>query len=254
MRALLLAFGLLTWLPVPAVQAEDRDLGRAVGAFPWVGAALGLALAGLGALLEGHGTPLLRAAGVVALLAAVTGGLHLDGLADTFDGLGAGQKCAPEARRARMLEVMRDSRVGAFGVMALIVTLILKVAALGALADPLVWALGCAAARLLPALLMRLFPYARPAGLGRVFHDHAGPGALVVGVVPVLALLAACPPAAALATGAVSLLLIAAFGRLSRTLGGLTGDVYGAAVELGEALIWAGAALLQPAVSTGWTG
>jgi len=236
------AFGFLTRVPVGRGTFSDGELGRAVGFFPLVGAVLGLALAGLGAALAD--TPLapsLAALLLVVALALLTGGLHLDGLADLFDALGGGR-----GDRGRMLEIMRDSRVGAHGAAALVLVLLAKVLALGqvlarhdlaaVIAFPAVarWAVG-------PAIVF--VPYARQEGLGRAFKGAAGPGQLVLGTLITVALVAALevrllvPMAAAL--GVVALLALA----VRRHLGGLTGDVYGAAIELGEVTVLLGAVL-----------
>jgi adenosylcobinamide-GDP ribazoletransferase len=225
-RPCLAAFGFLTRVPVGRGTFSDGELGRAVGFFPLVGAVLGLALAGLGAALAD--TPLAPS-------------LHLDGLADLFDALGGGR-----GDRGRMLEIMRDSRVGAHGAAALVLVLMAKVLVLGqvlarhdlgaVIAFPAVarWAVG-------PAIVF--VPYARPEGVGRAFKGAAGPGQLVLGTLITVALVAALevrllvPMAAALAV--VALLALA----VRRRLGGLTGDVYGAAIELGEVTVLLGAVL-----------
>ena len=232
LRSLAIAFGFLTRVPVPTGAVLPRELGRAVAWFPAVGAVLGAMLAGLAHVLDGRLAPSLVAVAVVALLAAVTGGLHLDGVADVFDALGGGR-----GSRDRMLAIMRDSRIGAHGAAALALLLAGKLAAIAALvAHGRAWPVFAApvAARWAVVPLIAWFPYARPDGLGTAFHDHAG-AAQVAGAT-VLAALAlggfgapmVAPALAALAT-ALGLALW-----LTRRLGGLTGDVYGAAIELAE--------------------
>jgi adenosylcobinamide-GDP ribazoletransferase len=95
-----------------------------------VGLVLGLVLTGLAALLVGALPSTVLAVALVALLAGMTGGLHIDGLADTFDALGGGR-----GDRQRMLDLMRDSRIGAHGAAALVLLLMMKVFALAALLD-----------------------------------------------------------------------------------------------------------------------
>lgn len=241
MRAVVAAFAFLTRLPVWSRPLRDVDLGRSVAFFPLVGLGLGLALTGLGAALGGSLAPLLAAALMAALLAALTGGLHLDGLADLGDALGGGR-----GDRARMLEIMRDSRIGAHGAAALVLLLIIKVAALAdalhrrdfrlVLAFP-------AFARWAVTFMIVLYPYARPEGLGRAFNGEsrmlhvAGATALVAGIVGLLGWRLALPAAAALGAAAVLASLV------QRRLGGLTGDVYGAIIEVAEvAALVAGAA------------
>jgi adenosylcobinamide-GDP ribazoletransferase len=232
MKAVVAAFAFLTRLPVWRGPLRDVDLGRSVSFFPLVGLVLGFALTGLAAALAGTLAPTLIAALLAALLAGLTGGLHLDGFADVFDGLAGGR-----GDRARTLEIMRDSRIGALGAAVLVLLLIAKVAALAQLAerrDLLALLAFPTVARWLAALLIVLFPYVRPEGLGRAFSGEAGRVQAVVATViaaVVVAALGAHLILPALGTAAVVL----AFATwLHRRLGGLSGDVYGAAIELGE--------------------
>lgn len=240
MRALALALGFLSWLPAPSVEAGPRDLGRAVALFPVVGLLFGALLWGMLAGLHGHLPPLVAGGLGVGLLAWLSGGLHLDGLSDTFDAVGASTKPDPARRREKMLEVMRDPRAGPHGAAALVVVLGLKAAALGAVAPGPALLLGPAVARWAASLLVVAFPYARPDGLGRTFVDEARGWAVgLAGLGLGGALLAVGPQAALSGLGAVGAAALLAV-RLRRHLGGLTGDVYGAGVELTEALFFVG--------------
>lgn len=235
------AFGTLSVLPV-RVHRWDREAARGgmLGA-PVVGLVVGGCAAGLGLLLLLLGAgPLLAAVASVAVPAALTRGLHLDGLADTADGLGSG-KPAEEA-----LRIMKRSDIGPFGVLTLVLVLLAQVAALAQLyADS--WVRGGTAAvtsavvaRLALTLAARTgVPAARPEGLG----------AAVAGVVPVpgaLAVTAICtivaaasgmtlgPYGAVRAAAAVLLSLATAellLRRCTRRFGGVTGDVFGALAE-----------------------
>jgi adenosylcobinamide-GDP ribazoletransferase len=227
-----LAFAFLTRLPVPVGPAQPLQLGAAVAWFPLVGALLGaaqwLGFATLARALD----PLFLGLSLVALGAALTGALHLDGLADVFDGLSGGR-----GDRARMLEIMRDPRIGAHGACALVLLLVGKILASAELCShghwqPLAAAPVCA--RFAAVLLIRMFPYARPDGLGRAFHDHsrgshviiaALSSALAIGFIGVSGL-------ALLAVALISAALLALW--VQRRIGGLTGDAYGAAIELSE--------------------
>jgi len=178
------------------------------------------------------------------LLEAVTRGLHMDGLMDTADGVLSG------APRERALEIMKDSSVGAMGVVAAVLIVLLKVAALGALARadaaaPLL--AGWAAARALPALDVYAWPYARAAGTGEAFTRERTPGPVVMAA----GLLAVGLAATALVTLAVDgagawyaglavavvamAVALAVQAAVAKRLGGLTGDVYGMGIELAEA-------------------
>jgi adenosylcobinamide-GDP ribazoletransferase len=235
MKPLVAAFAFLTRLPVWRGPLRDVELGRSVSFFPLVGLVLGFALTGATAGLAGSLAPWLVAVLLAALLAALTGGLHLDGLADVFDALGGGR-----GDRVRMLEIMRDSRIGAHGATALVLLLVAKVAALAQVVerrDLLALLAFPTVARWLAAVLVVLFPYARPEGLGRAFSGEAGRvqvGAATAIAAVTLAVLGPALLLPALGTAAAVL----AFGYwLYRRLGGLTGDVYGAAIELGEVVM-----------------
>jgi adenosylcobinamide-GDP ribazoletransferase len=242
-RPLVAAFAFLTRLPVWSGPLRDEDLGRSVTFFPLVGLVLGLVLTGLGAALVGPVAPTLAAVGLVALLAALTGGLHLDGVADVFDALGGGR-----GDRQRMLDIMKDSRIGAHGGAALVLVLLAKVVAVaevlarrdltGLLAFPAIarWAVT-------PAIVFS--PYARPEGTGRAFHGEArawqvaGATALLAITLAALGPRLLVPAAAALAASSLLALW------LGRRLGGLTGDVYGAAIEIAEVVALATTATLR---------
>src|SRR5579859_6137814 len=156
------AVAFLTILPVadPSGAAGER-LGRAY--FPAVGAALGFGAGVALLLVSPFVAPLAGAVAALAVLAGVTGGLHLDGLADTADGLLGGRD------RERRLEIMRDPRVGSFGAIALVLVLLMDVAALASI-TPARALLGLVVAGALSRWamlwLVALLPYARPQGLG----------------------------------------------------------------------------------------
>ena len=228
----LVAFRYLTILPLPRSRVAG-DLGRAAGWFPVVGLVLGgcLALASLAVdrvVPPGVGGMLL-----VALWAALTGGLHLDGLADTCDGLGGAWS------RERALAIMRDARSGPYGVAAIVLVLGLKAAALASLPEGLAWRallLAPALGRAGPLLLVRLCPPARPEGAGHAFAagaplagargrrtDRGG------GVRPDARLLGASRSA----RQGCFVWRLSAY--LRRRLGGFTGDTLGALVETIEA-------------------
>src|SRR4051812_38621268 len=108
-RELVCAVGFLTRLPVPSVALRDEDVARSAGYFAWVGLLISGLLWGASLVLSGLGARV-AAIALVALWAIVTGALHLDGLADTVDGLSGGR-----GDRTRTLEIMKDSRIGAHG-------------------------------------------------------------------------------------------------------------------------------------------
>ncbi|MEY4297447.1 MAG: hypothetical protein RLZZ423_626 [Cyanobacteriota bacterium] len=193
---------------------------------PWVGAVIGALEALLWLLLGWAGAGLLaQLALVMAFGVWISGGLHLDGAMDTADGLAAG----PE----RCLEAMDDSRVGASGVQALVLLLLLRVGGLALLAAAAPRALLWAAVwgRLAPLLAMQAFPYLREGGGTAAFHRQHWRG-LGLELLPALLLLALLSAASAWLPAWLGLLpaLLVPW-RLGHRLGGHSGDSYGACVE-----------------------
>jgi adenosylcobinamide-GDP ribazoletransferase len=229
-RAFLCAVGFLTRLPAPHGELADDDVARSAGFFAWVGGLIALGLWGAAWLLAPLG-PRVAAVVLIALWALVTGGLHLDGLADTFDGLGGGR-----GDRARALDIMRDSRIGAHGATALVLLLGLKWAALErALELGLTpWLAAPVLARLSATILLAVFPYARTQGLGSAFAGRVGLREIAVGALAVVPLVWVFRLGFAPAGLAGAALALAIALRMQKLLGGLTGDVQGAAIELFE--------------------
>lgn len=231
-RLLLVALQLLTRVPVGDPVSEERDIARSVAWFPVVGAMIG----GLGAFAWWATTlplPSVSAATLaVAVMVLATGGLHWDGLADTADGLFGGD--GPDSR----IEIMRDSRLGTYGALALVLVMLLKVSLLaglgpvdGAAALVVSSALGRAAA---VVALWDAVP-ARPDGAGALLLNHLTTGPVVaaglVGLLATALFAGPATPAVVVASGVVvALVRRSAVNRL----GGLTGDVIGAMVLLGE--------------------
>ncbi|QYJ16848.1 Adenosylcobinamide-GDP ribazoletransferase [Rubrobacter xylanophilus DSM 9941] len=235
------ALGFLTVLPLPcSPRDESGSFGRSFGWFPAVGLLLG-ALLGGGALAAGAAPPPpVSAALVVALWVLLTGGLHLDGLMDTCDGLFAAK--SPRER----LEIMSDPHPGAFGVLGAVCVLLVKYGALLSLlrTDALLLLAGLLFALVLGRWTMAaaaiLLPYARHGeSLGGRFRRGAGRAQLALASGWTLAVFAALAPVQGVRTVAVlaaGLTLAGALVVLAlRRLSGLTGDVYGGLGELAEA-------------------
>lgn len=224
------ALAFLTILPVAARDgAPGERLGRAV--FPAVGLLLGLAAwvaLWLGSLLAG---PLLGAVAALATLALLTGGLHLDGFADCADGL------LVPASRERRLEIMRDPRLGAFGVIALVLLLLADAAVLQRLGVhatlPALVAAGAFSRLAMLAVLVAL-PYVRADGLGGAAAGRGGLRDLALGALLAAPALFLDWPHAALGVvlAAVAAAAVAALAR--NRIGGATGDVYGAVSEIAQ--------------------
>lgn len=225
-------------LPVPVRWSQGLDFdqySRGIVMFPLIGLVLG-GLSGLVfmAVQPWCGIPLASLFAVLTL-ALLTGGFHLDGLADTCDGVFSAR------RRERMLEIMRDSRLGTHGGLALIFVLLAKVLVVSELAlrgTPVLASLvaACAAGRGIAVLLMYRHRYAREEGLGNVFIGKVT-GRQTCVTLGLAAILAAVllPGMHGLAAIVVTMVAIFILGQLlKRTLGGQTGDTLGAAIELGE--------------------
>lgn len=242
-RGLALAVSWLTVVPVRAPEGVDRDLARrALYWAPFLGAALGLlAAAGLAALHAVDAPPLLAGVSVVGMLAVLSRGMHLDGLADTADGLG----CYGGAQRA--LAVMRDGSAGPFAVVTLVLVLTAQAAALGALAEAdrlLAVVLAVTAGRVAMSWSARTaVPPARAEGLGALVAGSQPPAIPLTWTSALLAGgLLAVPERAwqgALAVGLAATVVVAFSAHTRRRFGGVTGDVLGAASELAGTVVLA---------------
>jgi len=247
MNGLAAAVQLLTRVPLPVqVPFDPPTLAASLLSFPLAGLLIGLLTALASALLHLLDMPLLAAALTLGWWIALTGGLHLDGWMDTADGVLSGRP------REQMLDIMKDSRVGAMGVIAGVILLLVKFAALAALFEradsSVVWvllALGPVWSRWWMTAAIAGWPNAREGGMGAMFRAsgprHAAAAAVVAAVVSAAALrltgLAAMQAWIAAAVLAFSAAIVGAALAvwLNRKLGGLTGDTYGAMNEAAEA-------------------
>jgi adenosylcobinamide-GDP ribazoletransferase len=228
------ALMLLTRLPAGRIAGEAPPLAHAAWAFPLVGALIGLLMWATFAAAAGLGLPPLAAALLaLAAQALATGALHEDGLADTADGLGGG------ATRARKLEIMKDSRIGSYGVLALFFTLGLTTTTMAETASLARFIAIGAASRTAMLLPMAFLRPARSSGLG---HGAALAADARFAAALVLTLTVSLPaPGALLPILAVTLALTA----LMRVqVGGQTGDTLGATQKLAECAGWLAAAAL----------
>ncbi|NJN16440.1 MAG: adenosylcobinamide-GDP ribazoletransferase [Oscillochloris sp.] len=231
------ALRFLTIIPQPWLPPmSEWGMVRAIPFFPAAGLIIGALLLPIGWLGGALWGELVRAVLLVTAWGIITGGLHLDGLSDTFDAVMSWRP------RERKLEIMKDSRIGAMGSLALVAVLLLKVAFLTSAGD-LWWQ-----AILLAPLLGRwsdcygiyFYPPAREGGLGRSFHDQVQrrdfwfASALTLTAAILIAGLSGL--AALLLCWSVAWLLARWW---VRDLGGLTGDTYGALCEIGEVVVLA---------------
>jgi len=242
---LILAIRFLTIVPVRGREASgDEAFGRAGWWFPPIGLGLGALLVGADRAFSYAFPPLLAGLLLLALWKILTGGIHLDGLADALDGL-AGTDVD------QRVAIMRDSRLGVFGAVGLVLHLLISAAALVALSGTGrtgVLLIAPVIGRLAPLLIAPLFPAATPGqGMGASFQAGLSRWAAPAHLVWLWALAGCClgPWSAlllSLSLGAV--LLWAVF--LASRLGGLTGDAFGSSVEIAElATLVAAAALMH---------
>ena len=233
MTGLVVAARYLTIVPLPGppVSGSADALGRAAAWFPVIGLGIGALLVATERVTQVLFPLLLAGLLTVTVWKLLTGGLHLDGLADCLDGL-AGRDAE------HRLAIMRDSRIGSFGAIGLILLLLLEIAAVAEL-PPGVRSQALlvvpAIARATPPLLVRLFPAARTEGLGAAFgagvSRPAAPLALAIALVVAVAALRAVG-VLVLATSVASALVLTRF--FAARVSGITGDVLGAAIEVAE--------------------
>lgn len=236
MRSFITALQFLTRLHIRDQRdLTARDFGRSTRYFPLVGLVLGV-LQYLAAelLLSGLGWTPFTTVLVLLLPLALTGGLHADGFMDTMDGL---LSCRD---RARMLAIMKDSRVGSYGVLTFVSLLLLEwgmlqtvhpaIVSTAVLVMPVIGRMGM-------VLAVGGFPYARPEGMGKIFAEMAGRRTLFVALASTLLVVVPCGLVAVLALAAGLCFAWLWCRHVARRLGGLTGDVYGATELMTEAVV-----------------
>ncbi|WP_019960870.1 adenosylcobinamide-GDP ribazoletransferase [Woodsholea maritima] len=232
LRLYLYAVQFLTRIPVPSwVGHQASDLNACVRYFPWVGASVGL-IAGAVFWLAHLVLPGFVAASLaVACAILLTGGFHEDGLADSWDGLGGG------VTKARALEIMRDSRVGTYGALALGLSLIIRIGALASLPPALGWValiVTHASARMIIPSILRFFTYARAEGLAKPVADDIARHIWIFAVISGLAFASFLGLYGLLACLMAHLAGWVMIGLFQRKLGGYTGDGLGAVEQVGE--------------------
>lgn len=225
----------LTVLPLSPSAGSVQQLGRSMAYFPLVGFGLGLLLAGANYLLAIFFPPSVCALLVLLLLIYTTGALHLDGVADTADGMYGIRD------RATRLRIMKDSRVGAMGVVALLCLLLLKVVPLTAIPPAVRWQVLIAlpvVGRWMMVALAVLAPYARSeGGTGSVFVEAAGRRELLIATLILAAVLLGFFHLWGLTLLAALCLAVFLLERYFKAhLGGVTGDILGAVCEWSEAI------------------
>lgn len=234
MRGFLIALTFFTRIPLPVPQdITAEEFTRSYRFYPLVGLIIGLLLWLLAKVLVPFYPPLVLGTLLLGAELMLTGGIHLDGFMDSMDGLLSAR--SPE----RILEIMKDSRVGAHASMALVGLLLLKFTLLASLTS------SSFAVLIVMPMLSRWtfqigvigFPYARDQGLGKGFHEASQWLIFLLGGVVICGisffLLGVAGP---LAFGVSALIITLMSFRISALLGGLTGDLYGAFIELSEVI------------------
>jgi adenosylcobinamide-GDP ribazoletransferase len=233
MRLYLIAMQFLTIFPLPFdTRCQKEDLGRATACFPLVGLTIGGLLVGLNCLLDPWLNRSLTTALLITALAAITGALHLDGLADVCDGLAA------RGNRERFLAIMKDSHVGAVGAVGLVLGLLLKWQALLAVPAGITWQallLFPVLGRFAQVLALGGAKHARQDGLGATIIQGMKSRHLITGIcITIAACLALLPIKGMIALAAVFAVTLVIKGYFQNRLGGLTGDIVGCISEITE--------------------
>lgn len=219
----------------------EKSFGESVKYFPAVGAVLGIICAGIIGTINLLNLPLFTGAVGFASLIILTGGIHCDGLMDSADGLFSGRE------REKILQIMKDSRAGSFGVVSMILVAAIEISTLAELARLSTWFL-CAAiysapiiGRLMMVVTIGAFPYARESGMGKAFAQFTTRRTIFIAAGETILLLLPlsfiseifliCAASASL----VALIVTCRFANFAiEKIGGVTGDIYGAVTTLAE--------------------
>lgn len=228
-----MAFSFLTRVPVPVRVRDVEDLASSIHWFPVAGAMIGVVIGGAYSLVSIGLGPVASAAIAVSFGIMLTGAFHEDGLADTFDALGGG------GTSERSLEIMKDSRLGAFGTAALVSSIVIRVGLVAGFDGRMalfVLPAAHAVSRAAAVGVMGVSPAAASEGLGASYLRHVTStrvllGALV-GVGAGIALLGPVAGIAACAAAAMTSLVVRRWAL--RKIGGVTGDVLGAVQQIAE--------------------
>ncbi len=236
MSSFLLALQFLTIVPLKVKEVSEKNIAGAMIYFPLVGLLLGIVLSGINALLVTlNFSPLAVNIILAVALICITGGMHLDGLSDTADAFLSGKS------RDEMLAIMRDPHIGVMGAISIISILLLKIGLLGAVAAPLkttALLLACVLSRWSSVLAMFLFPYARKDGKAKAFTQGMNLKIFALSSITVLVFAFVIWQLKGLLTLLIATGCVYLGGKFaSRKIGGITGDILGATIELTEIIV-----------------
>jgi len=237
MNAFLAALQFLTVLPVKINKPDSRQIAYSAAFFPLAGFFIGLFLSGAGIFFSGLGMPALAVSIIIVVsLVAITGGLHLDGLADTADAFLSGKN------KEEMLLIMRDPHIGTMGVLSVVSVLLLKVGLLLSLTgffkvEALILAM--VLSRWSATLGMRVFPYARKEGKAALFIQGMDHKIFLLSTFSafICAFLFGFSGIFSLFACGIGVFLIGNIAK--RKISGITGDILGATIELTEVIVLA---------------
>lgn len=236
LKDLLVAFQFLTRLPLPTVEYDPGALGRSAKYFPLVGGVVGAAACLLYRLLSGHLPPPLVATGVLLTTILLTGGLHEDAFADVADGFGGGWN------REQILRILKDSRIGSYGAIALVLSLVSRLFLLASLPVHLFAAVVLCAQVLSRWTILPLGYFLKPAradGQGARVAQSISLSSVILGSLFSLAIVIYLLRSWFWIPGTAAVLITAVSGLYyHRRIGGITGDCFGATIQLTEIVIY----------------
>lgn len=243
MNRFLAALQFLTIIPVPwQREAREDELGRSAGYFPLIGLIIGLILAGLVWLFDLILPAAVANALLLVFMVILNGAMHLDGFADTCDGI-AGQKTVEERWQA-----MRDSRAGAFGIVGVVLLLLVKYVSLNNIPEAslmMTLILMSVLGRWTMTYTIFVYPYARPSGLGKAFKKGTTWPRFTMATLITVAVVAILAKLIGLAIIFVLWVITAVMAAYFKSkFSGLTGDNYGAINEISEVSVLVFIALL----------
>ena len=232
----LTALGFLTIIPLPwRHEVSPEEVGRSTGYFPVIGLIIGLTLAGLNWLFSLFLPSAVVNGLLIVSIAVISGALHLDGFVDTCDGI-AGHKTVEDRWR-----VMHDSRAGAFGIVGVVLLLLVKYVSLNSVPENLLTVtlvLMPVVSRWAMVYTVFAYPYARPAGLGKIFKQEASWQRFTAATLIALAVAAILARLAGLVIMiSIWVIVVGMAVYLKRKFSGLTGDTYGAINEVTEVCV-----------------